>query len=38
LSINETYQPAAIEEKLYSLWEEKGFFKPALDSKNNLTA
>jgi len=33
LSINETYQPAAIEEKLYSLWEEKGFFKPALDSK-----
>jgi len=33
LSINETYQPATIEEKLYSLWEEKGFFKPALDSK-----
>nr|WP_274703122.1 valine--tRNA ligase [Thermodesulfovibrio thiophilus] len=33
MSINETYQPATIEEKLYSLWEEKGFFKPALDSK-----
>lgn len=29
--LSETYQPAEIEKKLYSLWEQKGFFKPDPD-------
>ncbi|MCS7215826.1 MAG: class I tRNA ligase family protein, partial [Thermodesulfovibrio sp.] len=33
LSISEIYQPQEIEKKLYSFWEEKGFFKPDSDPK-----
>lgn len=31
-SISETYNPERIEIKLYNFWEEKGFFKPSVDS------
>ncbi|MCX7988747.1 MAG: valine--tRNA ligase [Thermodesulfovibrio sp.] len=31
LSISETYKPEDIETKLYSFWEEKGYFKPYID-------
>ncbi|MCX7723704.1 MAG: valine--tRNA ligase [Thermodesulfovibrio sp.] len=31
ISISETYKPEEIEKKLYSFWEEKGFFKPDSD-------
>lgn len=31
LSISEIYKPQEIEKKLYSFWEEKGFFKPDSD-------
>lgn len=33
LSISESYQPEKIEKKIYSFWEEKGFFRPDPDPK-----
>ncbi len=32
-SISETYNPEKIEIKLYNFWQEKGFFKPSVDSQ-----
>ena len=30
--MEKTYNPGAIEQALYKVWEEKGFFKPNMDA------
>ena len=31
MELSKTYQPAEIEEKLYNVWQEKGYFKGVID-------